>query len=603
MSVRMKNDEINEKGQAARPAKKPTHINPFIGDDELTADPEYMQLLVEYQNARWDECNVLLNNLLKKYPGNRRLAEFQQDFEFQYLFHKSTQENVKEKHKRDASIVVRRFSISFGLIVLAVAVAVGIFVLVYSLTISRQQNYNKGQIDLLGLQVQSLLASGQPEKASEILQQMKLIDPQNPEVVALGIKTNELLAVNQLYNDAIAKINAGMDSDALALLLQIQSTNPSFRDTALLVEQTNNRIQVKQLSDAAATAYTEGRWQDAIDNYEQVLTLNPDSENPNLKEQLLNSYLRRIIEMMNSDQTTVDDINKAEIYYRRAVAMIPQSRTFSTERDNLQKISSSLLEVKYSQTALALVSDPNQTEYAITQAVNFMKKAANLNPNSNLLQSEVDKIQLYQVAFSDYVQMDWRSAIDSLNTLYAMDKGYANGNVNQLLYEAYMGRGNQYYSVGLYNDARKDYEAAENLAWESGDNNLTQIFMVEVDLGYAFGQLRDYQNAASYFKSAVEAVDYANRAAAYPTFVNDIANAGAMYETGSYRNSYNLYEQALQDKYYLFDETEINALESTCFAYIARQNRSSVQAILEYNQLSKATLISYAQTLKIPYLP
>jgi len=599
----MKNEELNAKGQAAKPAKNRPHTNPFIGDEEISTDPEYMQLLVEYQNARWDECNVLLNNLLKKYPGNTRLEEFQQDFEFQYLFHKNTQDSEKDKRKRQTRDVVRKVGFTAGLIVLALAVAAGIFALVYSLTISKQQTYNTGQIELLGAQVQSLLASGQPEKASAILEQMKLINANDPQVVALGIKTDELLAVSQTYNDAVAKIAAGQDADALALLLDIQNKAPNFRDTALLIEETNNQIQIGQFTDAANLAYTEGRWQDAIDGYEQVLTLNPKSDDPTLKEQLLNSYLRRIIQMMESDQTSIDEINKAEVYYRRAVAMIPQSRTFSSERENLQKISSSLLEVQYSQTSNALINDPNQTEYSVNQAVNFMKKAANMNPNSTLLQDQVTRIEIYQAAFGDYIQMNWGSAIEKLTQLYGMDKEYASNHAVQLLYESYVARGNQYYSVGLYNDARKDYEAAETLAWEINDNNLTRVFMVEVNLGLTLGQLRDYQNAASYLKYAVEAVGYATRAAAYPSFVNDLANAGAMYDTGSYRNSYQLYEQALQNKNVLFSEIDINALNGTCLAYIAGQYFSSVQAILDYNQLSNSTLVTYDQTLKIPNLP
>ena len=59
----MKTEELNESGQGAKPSRNRTHMKPFIGDEEISTDPEYMQLLVEYQNGRWDECSVLLNNL------------------------------------------------------------------------------------------------------------------------------------------------------------------------------------------------------------------------------------------------------------------------------------------------------------------------------------------------------------------------------------------------------------------------------------------------------------------------------------------------------------------------------------------------------------
>jgi len=141
------------------------------------------------------------------------------------------------------------------------------------------------------------------------------------------------------------------------------------------------------------------------------------------------------------------------------------------------------------------------------------------------------------MAFQDYLQMDWSSAIKTLLQLSALDKNYANGRANELLYESYVGRGNQYFSTGLYLDARKDYEAAETLAWEMGTNNSVRVFMVELALGKTLGQLRDYQNAASYFKYAVESVSYATRASANSNLVNNLASAGSLYDSGAFRDS------------------------------------------------------------------
>ena len=576
---------------------------PFISYEEIFNDPEYKQMMVEYQNARWDECSVLLNNLLKKYPGNQRLNEFQRDFDFQYSFHRSSITSEKEGRKKERSERVRKTGIMAGLVLVAVLVGVGIFAVIYSYTTGRQQSLNQSQIELLGSQVQALLTSGQPEKAAEIMQQMKAIEPNNPQVVALGIKTDELLAVNDLYNQALDKINAGQDEEALTLLQQVQVQAPNFKDTSLLITQTTNRIQVKALTAAATQAYNESRWQEAIDGFEQVLALDPASQDAALKEQLLNSYLRRIIQMLESDQTTIDDIAKAELYYRRAIAMIPQSRTFSTERENLQKISSSLLEVKYSQTALALVEDPNQTPASIGQAVNYMSKAANLNPKNNLLKNEADKITMYQVAFKDYLQMDWSTAITQLIKLSGLDKNYANGLANVLLYESYIGRGNQYYSAGLYLDARKDYEAAETLAWELGSKNSVKVFMVEMSLGNTLGQLRDYQNAASFFKYAVESVNYASRASGNADFVNNLASAGALYDSGAFKDAYDLYVKTLADKFALFSEIQVNTQEGTCLAFLANQYFSTAQAVMERNGMAKTTQVTVSEPLTIPYLP
>jgi tetratricopeptide (TPR) repeat protein len=598
----MKIEETNPSGQQSKLPKDRVHMQPFINDDEIAADPEYIQMLLEYQNARWDESNVLLNNLLKKYPGNVKLEEFKKDFDFQYSFHKNAEVSDRDHARKDKAVRVRKAGIITVLVLVAVLVGAAIFAVIYSTLSNRQQSYNQSQIQMLGAQVQALLNSGQPEKASEIMAQMKLIDPNDPQVVALGIKTDELSAVNDLYLQAQQKIADGQDADALVLLQQVQAKAPNFKDAALLITQTDNRIQIKAISATATQAYNESRWEDAINGYEQVLALDPSIEDTALKEQLLNAYLRRIIQMLESDQTTIEDISKAELYYRRAIAMIPQSRTFSAERENLQKISSSLLIVKYSQTAAALVADPNQTPVSVNQAVNYMAKAANLDPKNNLLKNESDKITLYQVAFQDYLQMDWSSAIKTMLQLSALDKNYANGRANELLYESYVGRGNQYYSAGLYLDARKDYEAAETLAWEIGSKNSVKVFMVELALGKTLGQLRDYQNAASYFKYAAESVNYASRST-NADLVNNLTAAAGLYDSGAYRDSYNQYLKAMEDKNALFTDIQIEAHIGTCLAFLAGQYYTSVQAILDRNGLARSTQVTAEQSLLIPYLP
>jgi tetratricopeptide (TPR) repeat protein len=597
----MKIEDANSTGQQPNLPEDRKSPRPIVNEGDVTSDPEYLQMLVEYQNARWDECSVLLNNLMKKYPGNARLNEFKKDFDFQYSLHKSVETNDREVTVRERNARLRRWGFTTILVILGVAIGTGVFLIINLYSSSQQQVSNTDQIQMLGEQVQALLNSGQPEKASEILTQMKAISPNDPQVVALGIKTDELLAVSQLYQQAQQYIAAGQDAEALALLQQVQAKAPNFKDTALLITQTNNRIQIQALTAAANQAYADSRWEDAITGYEQVLALDPSIQDATLKEQLLNSYLRRIIQMLESNQTTIDDINKAELYYRRAIAMIPQSGT--PQWESLKKISGSLLEVKYSQTALALVADPTQTLSTVSQAVNYMSKAANLNQQNTLLKNESDKITLYQVSFQNYMQMDWSSAIKTLLQLDGMEKNYANGRANDLLYESYVGRGNQYFSAGLYLDARKDYEAAETLAWEMGTRNNVKVFMVELALGKTLGQLRDYKNAASYYKYAVESVGYASRAAGNPNFVADLASAGSLFDSGAFQDSYNLYTKAMENKNALFTDIQINGHPGDCLAFVAAQYFSSVQAILDRNSLPRSTQVTSEDAIMVPYMP
>lgn len=572
------------------------------GEDPILRDAEYQQLLIEYQNARWEECSKLLENLLKKYPDHPRLNEFKRDFEFQYSFHQNAETSVKKTRKDQAQSGTRK-GIFIGGVILAVVLFIwGGYTILHNLTVTRQQNYAQAQIAMLSGQVESLLSSGQPEKALELVQQMKALDPENEEVSALSERTNELLAMNLLYEEAQAKIENGSNAEALALLKQIDAEVPGYRDVNQLITQTQNRIEITRVTEEATLAYKESRWEDAITGFERVSVLDPTSKDANMKEQLLNSYLHRIIQMLESDESTIEDIEKAETYYRRAIAMIPQSRVYATERENLQKISSSLLEMKYTQTASALINDPNQTLNSVNRAVNYLSKASNLNPTNAQLKTEVEKITLYQVGMQDYVEMNWAPAIEQLSRLLALDQNFADGLAAQMLYEAHIGRGNQYFAVGLYLDARKEYEAAETLAWDEGGNAM-KLFLVEIDLGYTLGRLKDYQNAASYFKYAVESINYAYRAPGDPGLILDLANAVQNYNDGSFQASYEGFVNALEQKSALFTDKEINAQVGTLLAFVAGENQSTVAAVSERNQLTRMTIVTTDQVLVIPYLP
>lgn len=568
---------------------------------DIHADPKYLALQREYQHANWEECNKLLSELLKKYPNNPELEEFKSDFDIQFSIHRNARRTARNKTRSSFFIFIRKTAIIIGIFIVAILLIWGGYLLVSKNSSQREIQSNAKQVQLLVDQAEALLNSGQPEKVNDLIEKMTRIDPENPKITELTQRMSTLLNLGILYNEALGKIDEGIDVEALTILQNIEKQYPGYRDVGLLIQEVQTRVEISQALLDATTAYNENRWSDAIIGFERVQLLDPNNTDENLKAMLLNSYLRRIIQMLESNDTTIEDINQAEIYYRRAVAMIPQSRIFLSERENLQKISSSLLELKYSQTADAIISDPNQTQASINQAVNFLKKATNLNPSNSLAKTELDKSQMYQVGFQNYIEMNWAAAIDNLTKLINLDEGYAGGLAKQLLYETHCGRGNSYYSVGLYLDARKEFEAAEALVWDQG--NLMNLFIVEVNLGKTLGRLKDYKDAASYFKYTLETIEYSKRAAADADFVNKISEAIGLYSSGEYQQSYELFAATLENKNVLFSEIKIDAKIGTCLALMAAKYQSSVQAILERNSLTRQTIVTIDEPLIIPSLP
>jgi tetratricopeptide (TPR) repeat protein len=387
------------KNENAEPVEKVTNeVPPYVGD--LSGDPAYQELLINYQNARWQECDVLLAALLERYSENQLLLEFKRDFELQTEFRKNEKKFEKQKSKET---IIRGSKLAVVVLILGLALVTLIilgFWYGYNMLVQQQEKYKDSQIAIFSTQVSALLQSGQPEKAQEIIDQMQKIEESNPTTIQLATETTELIAINVIYNDAQLRYQNGEYEEALKLFQSIENQFPNYRDVEHMIVQAQNQIEIKAATKDAQTAYDESRWEDAINGFEKIQSLSFGGLDSNLKEKLLNSYLHRIIQMLESNSTTIEDINKAESYYRRAIAMIPQSKIYQSERENLQKISSDLLELKYTQTAEAMISDPNQTLATVNQAVGYLKKASNLNPKNSLLATEVTKISQYQQVYN-----------------------------------------------------------------------------------------------------------------------------------------------------------------------------------------------------------
>jgi tetratricopeptide (TPR) repeat protein len=595
-----KHNLFSKKNKNVEKAENPT-TEVTVQSTDILLDPEYLSLSSEFQKGHWGECQRIIDSLDKKFPGDPRLEEFKNEFNLRYSVIKNIELTTKEKNKKSLVSNFKGIAIIFGVLV-AIGLVIWIgFTLIQNYSQTSQIQNNQNKIRILATQAENLITSGQPEKASEIVVLMKNIDANNSIVIDLSKKTDEILKINNEYLSALDKLKLDQDSDALQILQQIDKEYPDYRDVPQLIEETSKRISINKAVTTGTQAYKENDWQKTITNFEQIQSLDPTNIDPSIKDMLLNSYLRRIIQLLESNNTTFDEIDQAEVYYRRASAMIPQSKIYLSERENLQKISSNLLVMKYTQSAYSIVIEPDQTLGMVNQAVIYLKKAANLDPNNPTIQSELDKITLYQAGFQYYLGMNWPSAIEQFSSLNKIDSTYANGFARQLLYEAYIQRGKQYASVGFPADARKQFESAESLSWDK--SNLMGLFMVEIDLAQTLGTLEQYKDAASYYKYAVESVNYQGLAASSPAFVNDLTSAAALYDAGNYQDSYTLFNRTLADKNLFFAENEIKVRQGNCLAIIAAINQSSVEAIAEKNNLPQQTIVSVDQTLIIPSIP
>ncbi len=567
--------------------------------NSIQEDPLYKNVSSEFQQGNWQTCIDLIQQLSQKYPGDPTLAHFKAEFDFQYSILKNIERSASDKKKSAQKKNLRELLLLIGAALIVVLAVAAIFIFYTANTSQNQQAQQANQIAAYADQVESLLKSGQPDKAAEVIQLMQNINAANPTVVALAAKTDEILKLQREYEDAAADISAGNYADALTLLQSIDQESPNYRDVPHLIDTVQTTIKVSRSNLEGRTAYEKSDWQTTIESLEFVQTYGGNVFTDDLKTMLLNSYLHRIIQMLGSNSTTYEQIDQAELYYRRAIAMIPQSKTYADQRADLEKISSDLLILSFTQSAYQITKTGPKSGHGESGTGLRRKAATWTQPIRPLLRVE----QTYPVSgrLSYFLGMNWSQAVDQLSALFTMDENYANGFARQLLFEAYFSRGEQLRNAGYLEDARKQFELAEMLTWN--EPNLVNFYLIEVKLGETLAKMGDYQNAASYYKYAIEMVNYSQRAVAHSEFVANLISAEDLYANAQFEQAVNLFQSTLKDQDYFFTATEVNVQKGDTLALIAARYLSSVSIIVEKNGLPDQPTLSENRTLVIPGIP
>ncbi|MRS02535.1 tetratricopeptide repeat protein [bacterium] len=568
---------------------------------KLSEDPDFIQFNECYQKGEWDQSESLLLQLVDRYPDNIQLEKNLQDLKMQRSLREMTLKHDQENHDRTVKRRMRTSVIVSGVVALAIIVFMITVLLVYNFASKKITEQNNNQLGIMAGQADQIILSGQPEKAQLVITQMQDLNPEFSALSELQTRTNDLLALEVMYKQALELENNAKYQESLTILNQIQETQPGLWDVPVRIQIINNEIMVQGYYEQASAAYEAGDWNQVIENYEAALKIKPEFQDPIKKEQLLNGYLRSIIALLENNSVSIDEITKAENYYRKAVAMIPQNTAFASERENLQEVSSNLLQLKFSQLAKQMLEDPQQTLNTVGQAVSYLSKASNLSPNNSEIKNDLTNAQLYQIGFQNFVQLNWNPAIENLSRLVDADPKFANGNAAILLYDAYISKGNQNYSVGLYLDARINYEQAEILAWEDTKNPM-KLFQVEYLLGNTIGKVGDYSNAITYYQFALKPEYIYRQLSNKNDFYTQLPISEDVTALMNPEETYRKYFDAFANVQQLYSSQKMEINDGQCLSFFAEMNKSTVYAIQTANNLSKNVTVTFGQELIVPTL-
>jgi tetratricopeptide (TPR) repeat protein len=577
---------------------------PLQGDEEfrtLLDDPDYEKFQKAYQEAKLEDSSELLKRLIVKYPESKRLLAFQQTLDMQLSLKGLSVTQLKNERQQKTRRSLKLSAFTIVSILLVISIFIGSYLFLNQFAQQQSSISTSKIINDYQSQASQLLASGQPQIALEIIEKMRDVNPDYDGLSELEDEANELLSLETKYTVALGLIEAKNNPEALKLMREVEKEHPGLWDVPRRIVFLETAIQVQNLLAEGNGAYGKNDWTEVINAYEQALTLDPKLDDAVMKEQLLNGYLHRIIQLLESDSTSIEDIDKAETYYRKASSMIPQSRAFASERENLQEISSNLLQLKFTQTAKNLLISKDQNLATISDAVSYLSKAVNLDPKNTSLQEEQRNAQLYLIAFQNYSEMNWDPAITNLNLLLGYDKQFADGNAELLLYEAYLMLGRQYTNFSLYQDARQNLEQAEIISFGHKENKL-RIFEVQTLLGDVIGRSGDFQNGVSYYQYALNLVNIYSLASSNTVLNGKLATADAQAAQGLYAEALSSYQDVAVEFWKAVPYAEIEIADGSCLAFFADTHHSTTYSILTINDLPETTVLSFGRTLKVPVL-
>ena len=155
------------------------------------------------------------------------------------------------------------------------------------------------------------------------------------------------------------------------------------------------------------------------------------------------------------------------------------------------------------------------------------------------------------------------------------------------------------YSLSFYQDARKNLEQAEILAWDDSDN-LMKLFQVQVLLGDTIGKMNDYQNAVSYYQYALNAINASQKLTKFPTINTKYNEANNWLDSGDFKNAFAAFQEVLKDIDVVYSISEIEISDGACLAFFANENLSTMDAVIEANNLPKNMVIAFGRKLKVP---
>jgi tetratricopeptide (TPR) repeat protein len=581
--------------EGSPPVAAPVSSQDDSTPEEYLEDPLYDEILVSYQNAEWDVCIEKLEVLTQKYPDEQALARFFNEVKLQSALHAEGMAAISEEKKARRLSKSRNLFISavvFVVLVILGMVAVPFVQNVIETARIEQEIQDRNELlAKLYSNAENFLEAGRPSDAQNEIEKIRDIDPAYPGLDALLLEIQQQNELADLYETATSLQEENDLRAALDVFLQIEEIDPYYKDIEQKINFLETETSYQDWVALADQAFRDRDWQEAVDGYEVAFAMRVSAPYDYVEDNLYDSYLNQIMEMLQRKDLSLDEIETAETYYKNALSLKPQDLESLDQREALKKAVTDLLVDRLILSAQELIAEGGVSDENFTAAEGNLNNALGLDPESAVAALQIDLFNRYKSGLERFFNGQFEQAANSLEYLYQREIDYAGGGAAYLLYESYFAIGKDWLEKGRYGEALGEFQRSEIMALKNPENSLPILQSREM-VAHTLGKLGSYEDAAFHYAYLIETYSiFALAEESIPELHEALLSAEEEMEENKFREAYLAYEKAMTNISSILEFDSTLAVSGDSIPSIAFQFNSTIQAIIEANNLPNQYII------------
>ena len=574
----------------------------------FSKDPAFTEAMFDIQEERWEDGLAKLDSLLEKFPFEKEIRVFRQEV---LIKSQIDQYEVEEIEMARLRLVRKRLTQILGIVLFITIIYLGSTTYAGVITgiTNRQIEAISDNVEDISLAIkfrngQNLLSSGRAEEALIIFEEIAAENPEYENIDLFIAEAQGVLTIDGQYEQALTLISQDQWSQALEILTTIQDENPNYKDVGIKIEQVKRSINLGNLLIEANLAFDSANWSEAVIRYEAIRLSDSTFDALFVEDRLFNSYVNAAASVLENPEADAEELAQAETLFNKALALRPQDEDVYRIRKRVQDTIRGKIVDRYINEAQGALVDQEDSVAALERASFYLNKARDLDPANSQIALQSELANRFLAALENFRTLSWSQVISNLEYVYSFDQDYASGTARQTLYDSYIIRGDAYLAAGDFELALDDFRRAVELAKEMGEASILSVYEGELKVAFTLGLLADYEGAVLMYQTAISTGDIrALVAGSDPAFLRSLDAANAEALRGDFRVSYIRYRDLFDQQLVYSEFVTYIVKEGDYLSQIARQFRSSVQAIVKANEITDPNRINAGDELIIPILP